>query len=453
MNVNLKISERFYSYVLDWDYTKYLIIGGYGSGKSQATAQKIILKLLQEKRTCLVVRNVFTTIKDSCFKLLEDIVIDMDLIGTSEREMDGIVFIKSPMEVRFPNGSRIIFRGMDNKEKIKSIHGVSIVWIEECSEINVDAYNELIGRVRQPNTTLHFLLTCNPVSRTNWVYNEFFEKTYEELNEDGEIEQRKELIQDEEEFYKKKTLINKKNGVYYHHSTADDNLFLPKTYVQGLDELKYTDLALWKVARLGQFGSSGLRVLPNFVVADNPRVFKRAVNDIPSQYHFFGFDFGFETSYNALMSCCVDINNKYLYIYDEVYRNHITDDRFCILSEVQKTKQRAEQCNKYIYADSSEPKTIQYYRQQGFPIAKCKKYPGSRLENTKKIKRFKKIICSPKCVNTINELQDLTYAKDRNGELLLDEFNIDPHTLSGLWYALDKYTVSDYKPITNTKAG
>lgn len=100
-----------------------------------------------------------------------------------------------------------------------------------------------------------------------------------------------------------------------------------------------------------------------------------------------------------------------------------------------------------------EPKTIQYYRQQGFPIAKCKKYPGSRLENTKKIKRFKKIICSPKCVNTINELQDLTYAKDRNGELLLDEFNIDSHTLSGLWYALDKYTVSDYKPTTNTKAG
>ena len=100
-----------------------------------------------------------------------------------------------------------------------------------------------------------------------------------------------------------------------------------------------------------------------------------------------------------------------------------------------------------------EPKTIQYYRQQGFPIVKCKKYPGSRLENTKKMRRFKKIICSPICTNTINELKDLTYDKDRDGNIILDKFNIDPHTFSGLWYALDKYTVADYKVTSNSKTG
>ena len=58
----------------------------------------------------------------------------------------------------------------------------------------------------------------------------------------------------------------------------------------------------------------------------------------------------------------------------------------------------------------------------------CKKYAGSRLQNIKKIKRFKKIVCSPKCRNTIKELKDLTYSKDAKGNVIYDEFNIDAHT-------------------------
>lgn len=58
----------------------------------------------------------------------------------------------------------------------------------------------------------------------------------------------------------------------------------------------------------------------------------------------------------------------------------------------------------------------------------CKKYVGSRLQNTKKLKRFRKIVCSPKCKNTIRELRYLTYKKDAKGNAIYDEFNIDPHT-------------------------
>ena len=84
----------------------------------------------------------------------------------------------------------------------------------------------------------------------------------------------------------------------------------------------------------------------------------------------------------------------------------------------------------------------------------AKKYIGSRLQNTKKMKRFRKIVCSPMCKNTIRELKDLTYKKDSKGNVIYDEFNIDPHTFSALWYALDKYTVADLKDIkTNSKAG
>lgn len=71
----------------------------------------------------------------------------------------------------------------------------------------------------------------------------------------------------------------------------------------------------------------------------------------------------------------------------------------------------------------------------------AKKYIGSRLQNTKKIKRFKKIVCSPKCKNTIRELKDLTYAKDSKGNAIYDEFNIDPHTFNktlGVYKSLEK---------------
>ena len=72
----------------------------------------------------------------------------------------------------------------------------------------------------------------------------------------------------------------------------------------------------------------------------------------------------------------------------------------------------------------------------------CKKYIGSRLQNTKKIKRFNKIVCSPKCKNTIRELKYLTYAKDSKGNAIYDEFNIDAHTFNttrlGVYKTMEK---------------
>lgn len=351
MNVDVKVSNRFASFLTDWDYEQYLLLGGYGSGKSYHVALKIILKLLEEKRTALVVRQVRETIKESCFSLFKEILESMGMLSDevvrfNNRPKGKVIAISSPLEIRFPNGSRIIFRGMDNTEKIKSIHGVSIVWMEECSEIRYEAYTELLGRVREPRVTLHFILTTNPVGKENWVYNTFFVHTDDRGKE--------KVIQDEEEFYRRRTLVNRKNGVYYHHSLPDDNPFLPVSYIKRLGSLKQTDKQLWVVARWGRFGASGTRVLPNFVVATNSREFRNKINNISAQFHFFGLDFGFEESYNALISCCVDDTNKILYIYDEVYMNKITDDKFCRRDDVRAVAERAERCQKPICADSAK---------------------------------------------------------------------------------------------------
>lgn len=429
MDMNIEVAERFSSYLTDWDYKHYLLLGGYGSGKSYNTALKIILKLLEEKRTALVVREVRETIKESCYSLLKEVLEKLDMLSDEQSNRrtptDKVIAITSPLEIRFPNGSRIIFRGMDKIRKIKSINGVSIVWIEECSEIKYQAYTELLGRVRQPGVTLHFILTCNPVGRENWVYNTFFTHTDESGKET--------VICDEKELYRRRTIIkkiNKKEVMYYHHSICEDNPFIPQSYIDTLDGLKETDPMLWVVARYGRFGANGIIVLPQFTVATNAKQFVDTVNSIPAQFHFFGLDFGFEESYNALISCCVDDVKKILYIYDEIYINHLTDKQFADRIDVHKVAARARRCNKPICADSAEPKAIQFYRQSGFNMYGCKKYIGSRLQNTKKIKRFNKIVCSPKCKNAIRELKYLTYAKDSKGNAIYDEFNIDAHTFN-----------------------
>lgn len=441
VEINLQVSEKFQNFINDWDYEMQLSIGGYGSGKSYSVAQKIILKLFQEKRKCLVVRNVYDTIKESCFDLFLEILENMNMISENIKKgkaQDQKVIKKlSPLEFVFPNGGNIIFKGLDNEEKIKSINNVSIVWIEECSEIKFSAFMELLGRIRTPGLTLHFILSCNPVGRESWVYRYFF------LRVDNSGKETK--VCDEYELYERGSIvkkIDKKQEVLYIHSTMDDNPFLPQSYRDRIEGLKYTDVARWLVARWGRFGANGWRVLPNFTVAKNSKVFKEAVYNCSSQFHFFGLDFGFEESYNALISCCVDEKNMILYIYDEVYINHVTDDIFAEREDVRKTQERVTKHGSIIIGDSAEPKSIKYYRLKGFKIKGCKKYAGSRLQNTKKMKRFKQIVCSPNCPNTIRELKDLTYAKDSRGNVIYDEFTIDPHTFKvdvlGVYKSLEK---------------
>ena len=454
MKIRKSVAPAFEDFLFNWDYERYLLIGGYGSGKSYQIGFKIILKLLEEKRKALVIREVFDTIQDSCYDLLCEILDDMGLLTTDPKEFrlkkNKVLVLKSPLRFRFPNGSQIIFKGMDKPEKVKSINGVSIVWIEECAEIKYEGYKELLGRIRTPNVSMHFILSCNPISRENWVYRHFFARLDDECQET--------VIVDENKFYEKRCIV--KNGTYYHHSTPDDNPWLPWQYMKRLDDLKNYDYPLYMVARWGRFGAAGTRVLPQLRIAQNPAEFKRKIEALGPENQYFGFDFGFEESYNAVISMSVDLKRGILYVWDEIYMNKVTDDAFANQPEMQALKERINRYNeqgynKIIVADNEDPKAITYYRQNGFKIRACRnKFAGSRLSNTRKIKRFKRIMVSPKCKNTIRELKDLTYKKDSKGNVIYDQFNIDPHSFSAIWYALDIVTVADIKEKNfNSKAG
>ena len=290
MKITKAVSPAFEDFIFNWDYEQYLLIGGYGSGKSYHVAFKIILKLLEEKRKALVIREVYDTIYESCYSLIAEILDDMKLLTHDKKEFNSrkekVLALKSPLRFIFKNGSQIIFKGMDKPEKVKSINDVSIVWLEECSEIKFEGYKELLGRIRTPNVSMHFILSCNPVNRENWVYRHFFVQLDDSGNE--------KVIVEENKFYDKRCIV--KNNTYYHHSTVDDNPWSPWQYIKRLDDLRNYDYPLYMVARFGRFGASGTRVLPQFKIAKDPRIFKMNINRLGIENQYFGFDFGFEES-------------------------------------------------------------------------------------------------------------------------------------------------------------
>lgn len=410
------LNDHFYDFIDDWEHKFYFLVGGYGSSKSYHVAVKLIKKLLQEKRKALVIREVFDTIRDSCFDLLEEVA---NAMGVEEY----LTFTTSPMQVRFKNGSRIIFKGMDKPAKLKSLNGVSIVWIEECSEVKYEGFKEILGRLRHPTLSNHIILSTNPVSKSNWCYKYFFQDRKNNV-----------LVLDDEELYKKRIMIV--GNTYYHHSTVDDNFFVPASYVEQLDDLQVHDPDLYRVARKGQFGINGTLVFPQFEVQPHEKVVE-LMKAVKSPLEKNGMDFGFVTSYNAALRMLIDHEEKILYIYREYYSRNKTDPE--IAEDMEDWRDIV------IKADCAEPKAIKFYKQAGFRMKACKKFKGSRSMYTKKVKRFKKIICSDACPNTIDELKELTFAVDKDGEIIEDEFNIDPHTLSAIWYGLDDYEVSNLK--------
>ncbi|MGN7858660.1 PBSX family phage terminase large subunit [Bacillus sp. 22483] len=412
-----EVNPHFEDFLFDWDQKFQFLVGGYGSSKSYHIALKLILKLLDEKRTALVIREVYDTHRDSTFSLFEEIVNDLGL--------DHVIQCRtSPLMLKFHNGSRIIFKGLDKPTKLKSINNISIIWIEECSEVKYEGFKELLGRLRHPTLQLHMILSTNPVGQDNWTYRHFFKD-----------DQNNRFILDDERLYKERTIAI--NDTYYHHSTAEDNLFLPVSYIKQLDELKEYDPDLYRIARKGHFGINGIRVLPQFEVQPHEDVML-AISNINRPLLRAGMDFGFVDSYNAVVRLAVDHEKKYLYIYWEYYDRGKTDD-----VTVEDLKEFVE--TKELIKADNEQKTIAYFRKMGYNMVAAHKFQGSRLQYTKKIKRFKKIICSDSCKNTIYELQPLTYKTDKRGNIIEDEFQIDPHTFSAIWYALDDYEVTDLK--------
>ena len=148
---------------------RYLILwGSAGSGKSEWAAQKILLRSLTETpHRFLMLRKVAKSIKGSQYKLFEDIVARWGL---------GKFFDFKEMHITYLNNkNELIFAGLDDPEKLKSITGITSIWIEEPTELEEDDFKQIDLRMRG-NTKYYkqIILTFNPIDDEHWLRKRFF---------------------------------------------------------------------------------------------------------------------------------------------------------------------------------------------------------------------------------------------------------------------------------------
>ena len=102
-----------YEHIDDYSHRLEVYYGGAGSGKSYGAFQKILLKAMNDRRKVLVIRKVGATLRDSVYQLALDQLAECGLLRSSRVN-------RSDFRIELPNGSLFLFKGLDDREKIKS---------------------------------------------------------------------------------------------------------------------------------------------------------------------------------------------------------------------------------------------------------------------------------------------------------------------------------------------
>lgn len=162
------VNDTYIPYLANTD--RYLVLlGGAGSGKSIFAGQKLLLRLTTEPdHKILIARKVGRTLKESVYNQMKALIAKYGL--TNEFEFNGT---EKTMHHTL-TGNSIVCVGMDDPEKLKSIHGITGIWIEEATEMNEDDFDQLDLRLRgQTSTYKQIILTFNPININHWLKGRF----------------------------------------------------------------------------------------------------------------------------------------------------------------------------------------------------------------------------------------------------------------------------------------
>lgn len=219
--------------------------GGRGSGKTDSTVKKIIIRLLTAHYfKGILVRKVYDTIKDSQY---EGIKSEIENMGLSSL----FTFKVSPLSITCINGNKVIARGLDKADKIKGVDNPSFVWYEEGNDMTEEDFNVVTTTIRSTQADyLQEIFSFNPEAETPkyedfWIYKKFFkgrtEKSFRStVTVEVEIDGEKQQV---EYSY---TVI---------HSTYKDNPHLPAVTKAYYEDFKRTDPYYYKVWALGEWGN------------------------------------------------------------------------------------------------------------------------------------------------------------------------------------------------------
>lgn len=369
-----------------------VLVGGAGSGKSVFAAQKILFRILFEPgpsktdpgHRFLFMRKVGRTIRNSMYKLFKDLV--------SMYNLDDLFFFQdSKLEIKCPSTrSEIICVGIDNPEKLKSIHGITGIWFEETTEGTEADIRQTDLRLRDRSPFYkQRILTLNPIDEFHHIKIRFVD------NYDPQRD---------------KVLV----------TTYKDNIFLDPAYVRDvLLPLEFEDETYWQIYGKGEWASPKGKIYTFDLCQDWP--------EHAGKLRAFGLDFGYENP-TALVEVIKD--GEDLYWKEHIYKTHLTTgdliERLKIL----------DIGDAQIIADKEEDR-IEEIRRAGFNIQAAGKGPGS-VNNGIDYNKRHRIHIYAESANLIKEAQNYK-RKEVNGRITEDPVKFMDHALDAARYPTYEY--------------
>lgn len=396
IHLNLKkhiFIPKFLEYLNDYSHRWEFWCGSAGSGKSYTIAQKLIMRCCKEKIRVLVCRRYATTLRNSCFALFKEIL--------TKWKLTSYVKIKeTDMSITFPNGSQIIMVGLDTEEKLLSLTNISTVWVEEAYEVEKEKVEQLNLRMRGAAANQQLILSWNPISKNSWLY----------------------------DF----TVENPPFSSVFIHSTYKDNPFLNKEYIDALDEMEVRNPAKYRIYGRGEWGIDveGL-VITNWRMEQFDPMTMAADGGYE---HRTGMDLGWIDP-STVIDTLYDRNNKTIYVFNEFYKSG------CQLSDLAVAIKNMNLNKTKIYVDAAEPRSIQYFKQEGINAVACAKGRDSVKAGLMFLQDHL-IIVHPQCQNFINELENFSYIKSKQTGLWTEDTTHEfSHAIDACRYAYsDIYT-------------
>lgn len=254
--VKLRINDAFYHLLQD-DKRYEILYGGSGSGKSVFASQKVILRVVgEEKHRILCIRKVANTLRSSVYQILIDCISDLGLRAEFEINKTEMRFTHTP------TGNEILLAGLDDVERLKSIAGITSIWIEEATEISAADFDQIDLRLRgETENYKQIILSFNPIDESHWLKIRFFD--------------------------------NKPDNATVLKTTFKDNHFIDDEYRTVLEHKASVSPNLYRIYYLGEWGKEDIErpYCQNFKT--DKHVSDRAVFN-PSLPVIFTLDFNVE---------------------------------------------------------------------------------------------------------------------------------------------------------------
>lgn len=383
VKIDLSYLNRAYDASMFDEHRHLVLMGGAGSGKSYFAADKCILVALMFPGSRVgAFRKVARTIKRSVWALLIERLGFLGMTGRFDTN-------KTDFTIKLLNGSEIWCVGLDDQEKLKSIQGLSYVWLEEATEFTADDLTQVNLRLRGKTPGYkQILYTFNPISRKHHLKKRFFD------TKDDAV----------------KTMI----------TTYKDNRYIDDEYKSQIEALKHVSENLWRIYAKGEWGSQvGLVYKSGFTFPD----------EWPEQYDdmFYGLDFGYNNP-SALIE--VGLWDGVVYLTERIYSKGLTTgDLIKEMNELEISKAHT------IYADCAEPDRIEELNRAGFEAEPAYKGPRSVQDGIDFVQGIT-LNSKPENINLNAEMEAYAWRVDRDGEPMDEPVKSHDHAMDAMRYAL-----------------